>query len=91
MNTIVRGQRKGKFYLSSSSSGVEMCHLVYPFRYNKTAKRWIQNGFSKKALFILTEMEPDEIQAMIPAYLADVNEEHILQGNYEDDEEDRVK
>ena len=99
MNTIVRGQRKGKFYLSSSSSGVgksrsmcgEMCHLVYPFRYNKTAKRWIQNGFSKKALFILTEMEPDEIQTMIPAYLADVNEEHILQGTYEEDEEQRVK
>ena len=99
MNTIVRGQRKGKFYLSSSSSGVgksrsmcgEMCHLVYPFRYNKTAKRWIQNGFSKKALFILTEMEPDEIQTMIPAYLADVNEEHILQGNYEEDEESRVE
>lgn len=98
MNTIVRGQRKGKFYLSSSSSGVgksrsmcgEMCHLVYPFRYNKTAKRWIQNGFSKKALFILTEMEPDEIQTMIPAYLADVNEDHILQGMYEDDEENRV-
>ena len=99
MNTIVRGQRKGKFYLSSSSSGVgksrsmcgEMCHLVYPFRYNKTAKRWIQNGFNKKALFILTEMEPDEIQTMIPAYLADVNEEHILQATYEDDEEERVK
>ena len=99
MNTIVRGQRKGKFYLSSSSSGVgksrsmcgEMCHLVYPFRYNKTAKRWIQNGFSKKALFIVTEMEAEEIQTMIPAYLADVNEEHILQGTYEEDEEERVK
>ena len=69
----------------------EMCHLVYPFRYNKTAKRWIQNGFNKKALYILTEMEPDEIQTMIPAYLADVNEEHILQGRYEEDEENRVK
>ena len=99
MNTIVRGQRKGKFYLSSSSSGVgksrsmcgEMCHLIYPFRYNKTAKRWIQNGFAKKGLFIVTEMEPEEIQTMIPAYLADVNEEHILQGIYEDDEEERVK
>ena len=99
MNTIVRGQRLGKLYLSSSSSGAgksrsmlgEMCHLVYPFRYNKTAKRWIQNGFSKKALMIITEMEPDEIQTMIPAYLADVNEEHILQGTYEDDEEDRVR
>ena len=99
MNTIVRGQRKGKFYISSSSQGVgksrsmcgEMCHLVYPYRYNKTAKRWIQNGFSKKALYILTEMEPDEIQTMIPAYLADVNEEHILQARYEDDEEERVK
>ena len=99
MNTIVRGQRKGKFYLSSSitSGGKsrsmcgEMCHLVYPFRYNKTAKRWVQNGFAKKALFILTEMEPDEIQTMIPAYLADVNEDHILQGTYEDDEEERVK
>ena len=99
MNTIVRGQRKGKFYLSSSitSGGKsrsmcgEMCHLVYPFRYNKSVKRWIQNGFNKKALFILTEMAPDEIQTMIPAYLADVNEDHILQGSYEEDEEERIK
>lgn len=99
MNTILRGQRKGKFYISSGSTSTgksrsmtgEMCHLVYPFRYNKTAKRWIQNGFNKKALYILTEMEPEEIQTMIPAYLADVNEDHILQGTYEDDEEDRVK
>ena len=61
MNTIVRGQRKGKFYISSSGSGQgksraltgEMCHLVYPFRYNKTAKRWIQNGFNKKADIII--------------------------------------
>lgn len=99
MNTIVRGQRLGKFYISSSitsggksrSMTGEMCHLVYPFRYNKTAKRWIQNGFSKKALMIITEMDPEEIQTMIPAYLADVNEDHILQGVYDDDEEDRVK
>ena len=99
MNTILRGQRKGKFYISSGSTSTgksrsmtgEMCHLVYPFRYNKTAKRWIQNGFNKKALYILTEMEPEEIQTMIPAYLADVNEDHILQGTYEDDEEERVK
>ena len=99
MNTIVRGQRLGKLYLSSSSSGAgksrsmvgEMCHIVYPFRYNKTAKRWIQNGFYKKALIIITEMEAEEIQTMIPAYLADVNEDHILQGTYEDDEEERVK
>ena len=99
MNTIVRGQRLGKLYLSSASSGSgktrsmvgEMCHIVYPFRYNKNAKRWIQNGFSKKALIIITEMEAEEIQTMIPAYLADVNEDHILQGTYEDDEEERVK
>ena len=99
MNTIVRGQRLGKLYLSSASSGAgksramvgEMCHIVYPFRYNKTAKRWIENGFSKKALIIITEMEAEEIQTMIPAYLADVNEDHILQGTYEDDEEERVK
>lgn len=98
MNTIVRGQRLGKFYLSSASSGAgksramagEACHLAYPFRYNKTAKRWIQNGFNKKILFITTEMSPDEIQTMIPAYLADVNEDHILQGSYEEDEDTRI-
>jgi len=98
MNTIVRGQRLGKLYLSSSSQGSgksramtgEACHLAYPYRYNKTAKRWIQNGFSKKVLMITTEMAADEIQTMLPAYLADVNEEHILQGIYEEGEEERI-
>ena len=76
---------------NTRSMAGEATHLVYPFRYNKTAKRWIQNGFNKKILFITTEMEPNEIQTMIPAYLADVNEEHILQSNYEDDEENRIE
>lgn len=76
---------------NTRSMAGEACHLAYPFRYNKVAKRWIQKGLNKNILFITTEMEPDEIQTMIPAYLADVNEEHILQARYEDDEEERVK
>lgn len=89
MTTILRGQRKGRLYLSSSGTSGgktraqvgEACHIVYPFKYLSDRGKWVKTGYtSKKVLFILTEMEPSEIITMIPAYLADVNEEQILQG-----------
>ncbi len=69
----------------------EMCHTVYPYRYDRTLDKWIEVGNGQKALIILTEMEAEEIQTMIPAYLADINEEHILQGRYSADEEKRLE
>lgn len=51
---------------------------------------WISTGPSNPTLFITTEQELKEIQTMMLAFLSGVNEDHILNGKYEGDEEDRV-
>lgn len=51
---------------------------------------WIKTGYKQPALFISTEQELEEIQTMMLAFLSNVNEEHILNGKYEGDEEIRV-
>ena len=51
---------------------------------------WIGTGPSEPTLFVTTEQEMEEVQTMMLAFLANVNEEHILNGKYEGDEEARV-
>lgn len=68
----------------------DACGLAFPERYSKKHRKWVRSGFNEKVLFVTTEMSVDEIQTMIWAYLADVNEEKILFHTYEEDEEQRV-
>lgn len=97
-NTIIRGARKTKLYIRSGSTGSgktrlavgDACGLAFPERYSKKHRKWVRSGFNEKVLFVTTEMSVDEIQTMIWAYLADVNEEKILFHTYEEDEEQRV-
>lgn len=98
-NTIVRGARKGKFFLRSAASGQgktrravgDACYLSYPIRYNLQTQDWDWDGGTEKSLIIVTEQEEDEIQTMILSYLSGVNEDNILFSNYEDGEEERIQ
>ena len=98
-NTIVRGARKGKFFLRSAASGQgktrravgDACFLSYPIRYNLQTQDWDWDGGTEKSLIIVTEQEEDEIQTMVLAYLSGVNEDNILFSNYEDGEEERIQ
>lgn len=97
-NSIVRGARKGKFYLNSGSSGSgksreavgNACHLAYPYFYVPARKGWVKNGGTEKTLILTTELQKDEVQTIVLAYLSGVNEEKILYGSYSGDEEARV-
>ena len=51
---------------------------------------WIGCGVGQPALFITTEQELEEIQTMMLAFISNVDEEHILNGEYVGDEEERV-
>ena len=51
---------------------------------------WIKTGKAQPTLFITTEQEIEEIQTMMLSFLSYVNEEHILTGRYDGDEEERV-
>ena len=98
INTVTRGARLKKFYLRSAATGVGKsrsmiadacyiaCNKIYDDRFG-----WIFTGSSQPTLYIATEQEKEEIQTMMLAFLSEVNEEHILNGQYEGDEEDRVR
>lgn len=51
---------------------------------------WISSGPAEPTLLITTEQELEEIQTMMLAFLSNVEEEHILNGEYLDGEEERV-
>lgn len=98
VNTVTRGARLKKFYLRSAATGVgktrsmiaDACYIACSKIYDD-AFGWIGCGVGQPVLFITTEQELEEIQTMMLAFIANVNEEHILNGEYEGDEEDRVR
>lgn len=98
INTVTRGARLSKFYLRSAATGIgktrsmiaDACYIACNRIYDDVFG-WIKNGTSEPTLFIATEQDLTEVQTMMLAFLADVNEEHIMNGKYEGDEEKRVK
>ena len=98
INTVTRGARLKKFYLRSAATGVgksrsmiaDACYIACSEIYDERFG-WIHNGQSEPTLYIATEQEKEEIQTMMLAFLSEVNEEHILNGQYVGDEEDRVR
>ena len=98
INTATRGARLKKFYLRSAATGAGKtrsmiadscyiaCNKMYDSRFG-----WIYTGASQPVLFIATEQDKEEVQTMMLAFLSEVNEEHILNGQYVGDEEERVR
>ena len=97
INTVTRGARLKKFYLRSAPTGVgktrsmvaDACYIGCAKIYDETLG-WIKTGAAQPTLYITTEQELEEIQTMMLAFLSNVEEDHILNGKYEGDEEDRV-
>lgn len=98
INTVTRGARLKKFYLRSAPTGVgktrsmiaDCCYIGCNKIYDESFG-WIRNGAAEPCLYITTEQELEEIQTMMLAFLSNVPEDHILNGQYEGDEEDRVR
>jgi len=99
INTVTRGARLRKFYLRSAASGVgksrtmiaDACYLSCE-KYYQDGIGWIKSGGGREpVLFISTEQTKDEIQTMMLAFLSNINEDHILNGQYQNDELARVR
>ena len=105
-SSVCRGARKGCMFLKSSSTSggksrtfiFDMCRLAYPARWSHDKKTFVyetlQDGSirePRKVLFIVTEMDKQELQTIMLAYLSGVDEDHILTGKYEFGELTRVK
>ena len=97
INTVTRGARLKKFYLRSAATGVgktrsmiaDACYIGCSKMYDEIFG-WIKTGPAQPTLYIATEQDLGEIQTMMLAFLSNVNEEHIIDGKYEGDEEERV-
>lgn len=97
INTVTRGARLRKFYLRSAATGVGKtrsmiadacnfgCNRIYHEQFG-----WIRNGTSQPTLFIATEQDKSEVQTLMLSFISNVNEEHILNGQYLEDEYERV-
>ena len=105
-NYACRGARQGCFFLKSASTNAgktrtsvfDACKLAYPIRWSQednTFVRFIDYGtgeiIARKVLFIVTEMDKEELQTIMLAYLSGVDEDHILRGDYQLGEESRVR
>lgn len=99
MNTITRGARLGKFYLRSAATGVgktrtmiaDACYIGCGQMYDLNTNKWISIGAPQNTLFIATEQDLSECQTMCIAFLAGVDEEHILKAEYYTGEWERVQ
>ena len=97
INTVTRGARLKKFYLRSAGTGVgktrsmiaDACYISCSKIYDENFG-WIKCGTQEPVLFVTTEQELEEIQTMMLAFLSNVNEEHILNGEYLEGEEKRI-
>jgi hypothetical protein len=101
-----RGARSGCFFLKSASTSAgktrtsvfDACHLCYPRRWSHTDNTFMEEidkegkvREPRKVLFIVTEMDKEELQTIMLAYLSGVDEDHIIRGKYELGEESRVR
>lgn len=100
-----RGAREGCLYLKSASTNsgksrtavFDACHVCYPIRWSHEHGTFIREVNSEgemrdpvRVLFIVTEMDIDEIQTIMLAYLSGVDEDHILKSRYDVGEKERV-
>ena len=92
VNYATRGCRKGKMYLYSAPSGSgktrtmvsNACAIAYPRIENGKV---VSRKVLEPVLFVATEMQADEIQTLILAWISGVDEEKILLNNMTEDEE----
>lgn len=99
INTVTRGARLGKFFLRSAATGVgktrsmiaDCCYIGCDQMYDIFENKWITIGKGQESLYIATEQDLQECQSMCISFIAGVDEEHILKGEYYVGEWERVK
>lgn len=98
MNMATRGARLKKLYMRSFPTSVgktrmaiaDACNLATNEIWSEDRQKWVKNGIVTPTLFITTELEKEEIQTCLLAFLSNVDESKILDGMYNGDEEARV-
>jgi len=98
-NALCRGARRGKFYLRSASTGtgksrnflMDACNFAVPYKWDHKKKEFVFSGSNTPTLYIGTEGSLCEFQTIVLSAVSGVNETHILEGEYDKGELERVK
>jgi replicative DNA helicase len=98
-NAIFRGMRLKKFMLRSAGTGVgktrlslaDMCNVAVDEMWDYKAKAYVPNGPSNAVCFISTELEQEELQTGMLAYVTGVDEDVIKNGKYGKEIEERLR
>lgn len=97
-NAIFRGQRFKKFMLRSAGTGVgktrfsigDMTNIAVDQLWDYTEKAYVSNGNPIPVLIISTELEQQELQTGILAFVSGVDEDVIKNGKYSKEIEERL-
>lgn len=68
----------------------DACSFACNELFDRDIMKWVQNGSKEPTLFITTEQEVDEVQTMLVSFIADVDEDKILDNEMSFDEMARV-
>lgn len=98
LTTIFHGARLGKLFLKSSASGFgksrlamgDVGYMSVGWCYDHDKKKWMDTGFHLPMLYISCELDHEELQTLLLAWVSGINEDKIINGNYEGDEEEIV-
>lgn len=96
-NRLFGGMRASKYLLRSTSTGGgktrsairDICHVAFDEIYVK-GQGWKSMGVSAPCLFISTELDKDELQVLMLAYLTGISSSRIGYGNFTKDMEERL-
>lgn len=97
-NSIFRGMRTKKLMLRSAGTGVgktrlsiaDLTNAAVDELWDYSQKKYVPNGPSQTTLFISTELEQEELQTAMIAYVSGVDEEVIKNGRYSAEVEERL-
>lgn len=89
-NKIFRGKRKTKFMLRSAGTGTgktrqalaDMCNAAADELFDLDKMRWVSNGPAIPTLYISTEIDKQEVQTILIAFISGVDEDIIKDGGY---------
>lgn len=98
-NTLFRGMQGGRFMLRSSKSGNgktrtairDMATASMSEYYDTKTKKWIDCGMSVPTLFISTELNKDELQTILLAYVSGMTTSEIESGEFNDEQKHRLE
>ena len=98
-NALFRGMKEQKLLLQSAESGGgksrnairDVCTISCSKHYNIKTRKWEERTIRKPTLLISTELEEDEVNILMLAYISGIPQTVIQNSNYENEVANRLQ